>query len=512
MRFQKQHPPLRRTLRLKRFRGGKSTFFLGRLCCLIVSLVVGFFLLTGSHTWIQIRTAKSERATIVSLPIALSTFFGFESSISSARSADISSREQSHQLPAWIENYLDFHTKTRQRFPGSRIFTDPDAPGILLRTCLGLCGGLNDRIGQLPWDLYLANQTNRILLMHWHRPVAIEEFLVPNILDWSVPRDIPGFFPQKQNEVRVPRETMKYVRAYKSLFEGYDESQPETEFWQRDLDESLKRANGEWKSIKILRHRVLGHINEAELERRLLALGEDDMIHDTPSFGMIFRLFFRPSPGVGRALDAAYKELQLSPGMYSAVHCRVRHPKATPKDVHVKGKNEDYTADKTGLPWDGEMRKFAIQTATRAIRCAEKYFHNDDPIYFFSDSNDLVRYMAHELSDPQFVTANASIFRESPTDAAALEVARRRSIVSRSDDSENAHIDKQKGRDPLAYYSTFVDLCIAIQARCLAYGVGYYAVLATKISGISCKVLYQEEQWGGSEYKKQTAPVCELPS
>jgi hypothetical protein len=158
------------------------------------------------------------------------------------------------------------------------------------------------------------------------------------------------------------------------------------------------------------------------------------------------------------------------------------------------------------------MRKFAIQTATRAIRCAEKYFHNDDPIYFFSDSNDLVRYMAHELSDPQFVTANASIFRESPTDAAALEVARRRSIVSRSDDSENAHIDKQKGRDPLAYYSTFVDLFIAIQARCLAYGVGYYAVLATKISGISCKVLYQEEQWGGSEYKKQTAPVCELPS
>jgi hypothetical protein len=377
---------------------------------------------------------------------------------------------------------------------------------------LGYCGGLNDRIGQLPWDLYLANQTNRILLMHWHLPAAIEEFLVPNILDWSVPQDIPGFSPQNKSLLRVSRETILHMRAYKSLFEGYREARPRTEFWQHDLDESLKRANGEWKSIKLLRHRILGHINEAELERRLLALGEDDMIHDTPSFGMIFRLFFRPSPGVATALDLAYKELQLSAGMYSAVHCRVRHPKATPKHVNVKGKNESLPADMSGLPWVGETRKFAIQTATRAIRCAEKYFHNDDPIYFFSDSNDLVRYMAHELSDAQFVMANTSIFRESPTDAAALEVARRRSIVSRSDDSENIHIDRQNGLDPPAYFSAFVDLFIAIQARCLAYGVGYYAVLATKISGISCKVLYQEEQWGGSEYKKETAQVCELPS
>jgi hypothetical protein len=120
--------------------------------------------------------------------------------------------------------------------------------------------------------------------------------------------------------------------------------------------------------------------------------------------------------------------------------------------------------------------------------------------------------MAHELSDPLFVKANASIFVKSPTDAAALDVARRRSIVSRSDYSENVHIDRKKGLDPPAYYSTFVDLFIAIQARCLAYGVGYYAVLATKISGISCKVLYQEEQWGGSEHKKKTAQVCKLPS
>jgi hypothetical protein len=348
--------------------------------------------------------------------------------------------------------------------------------------------------------------------MHWHLPAKIEEFLVPNMLDWSVPRDIPGFSPLNKSHERLPRETMLQMRPYKSLFDGYREGRPRAEFWEHDLDESLMRANNEWKSVKILRHRLLGHINEPELERRLLALGENDTIHDTPTFGLIFRMFFRPSTGVATAIDAVYKELQLSPGMYSAVHCRVRHPKATPKHVNVLGKNTSTPADMSGLPWFGETRNFAIQIATRAIRCAEKYFQNDDPIYFFSDSNDLVRYMAHELSDPLFVKANASIFVKSPTDAAALDVARRRSIVSRSDYSENVHIDRKKGLDPPAYYSTFVDLFIAIQARCLAYGVGYYAVLATKISGISCKVLYQEEQWGGSEHKKKTAQVCKLPS
>jgi hypothetical protein len=40
-------------------------------------------------------------------------------------------------------------------------------------------------------------------------------------------------------------------------------------------------------------------------------------------------------------------------------------------------------------------------------------------------------------------------------------------------------------RDPPAYYATFVDLFLAVHARYVTYGIGYYAVFATKISGIS---------------------------
>jgi len=71
--------------------------------------------------------------------------------------------EKNHTLPQWILNYITWHRRIRAEFPGSQLFHDPNAPPLLIRTCLGLCGGLNDRLGQLPWDLYLANQTGRIL-------------------------------------------------------------------------------------------------------------------------------------------------------------------------------------------------------------------------------------------------------------------------------------------------------------------------------------------------------------
>jgi hypothetical protein len=70
---------------------------------------------------------------------------------------------------------------------------------------------------------------------------------------------------------------------------------------------------------------------------------------------------------------------------------------------------------------------------------------------------------------------------------------------------ENAHIDRQKGRPPPAYYATFVDLMLAVNARCVTYGIGFYAIFATKISGIQCKLVYQEEEWGGKEGGKGAA-------
>lgn len=427
-------------------------------------------------------------------------------SLNSSASRDL---KPSSSLPAWIRNYLDWHQSMRARYPGKELFGESNgSPKLLIRTCLGLCGGLHDRLGQLPMDLYLANQTNRLLLLHWHRPVALEEFLVPNELDWSIPKEIRGFFARGGRD-RVSREDMKLVRAYDELFEGYSSENPTNVFWESHMDEALRRATtGAFKDKKVLRHRILGHLGEGYLEERLRRLGETDMLHWTPSFGSIFWMFFRPSSAVQTELDTIYKSLSLAPSSYSAVHCRVRHPKAHPPSINVKGKNADYPADKTGLPWTGRTRAMAIETATGAIRCARTRLHEHEPLYFFSDSNDLVRFMAHELTDGRFVAANASLFISGGVDARALAAVQSTKIVARTVVAENPHIDRQKGRPAAAYYPTFVDLLLAVRARCITYGVGFYAVFAAKISGTPCKTLYMEETWGGSYNKSSTAEVC----
>ena len=215
-------------------------------------------------------------------------------------------------FPNWIQNYVRWHQEIRQKYPGMKLFTDPEAPKLLIRTCLGICGGLHDRLGQLPFDLFLANQTQRLLLIGWQRPRELENFLLPNVVDWSIPKEAHFGF-----------DDIRTVRNYTELFGGYDEDHPDDEFWNVHFDEALKRANeGAYKDIRILRHRILGHIRESELERRLVQLNEDPKVHEAPTFGMIFWLFFRPSEVIDHMFRQIMRGLHLVPNEYSAVHCR----------------------------------------------------------------------------------------------------------------------------------------------------------------------------------------------
>jgi len=81
-------------------------------------------------------------------------------------------------------------------------------------------------------------------------------------------------------------------------------------------------------------------------------------------------------------------------------------------------------------------------------------------------------------------------------------------IRARNVTLENAHIDRQKGRDPSAYYGTFVDLYITMQAQCVVYGIGYYAAFAAKLSGVPCTYLYAEEEWGINDNYQKHAHHC----
>jgi hypothetical protein len=507
----------------------------GFLLCLVVSMFSVEVIYLGKRQKVGEKGVVSGK-TVVKTPAFDSSKLGQKRE---ERLQKLQAKQRQHaaiptpprlsEFPRWIQEYVTWHSQQRKLYPGMQLFDSPDAPKLLVRTCLGLCGGLHDRIGQLPWDLYLAAKTKRLLLLAWQRPKELENFLLPNeirvddnenieklMLDWRVPLEAHFGF-----------NDMKRVRNYTQLFEGYADDRPEDDFWDSQLDLSIERAvSGEFANIRVLRHRILGHLNEGLLEQRLQNEGwyandsphQPQQIHGAPTFGNIFHLFFRPSPAVYNEIEGVLKELKLRPSEYMAVHCRVRHPKAHQAGSVVKGKNANYPADKTGLPWsDGHpLREFACQTATTALECARVIGKGDGdislsgtsnsfPIYFLADSNDLVRHVSIELQDTLGYLQSNKTGIYVPLLNEIQSIPHRR-IVARDVTLENAHIDRQKGREPPAYFGTFIDLYLAMQAKCVVYGIGYYAAFAAKISGTTCSYLYAQESWG-SQVSKQ-AHIC----
>ena len=228
---------------------------------------------------------------------------------------------------------------------------------------------------------------------------------------------------------------------------------------------------------------VVGHLYEDYLESKLGELGETDMIHSTSSYGRIFERFFTPHPNVQSEIDKSNKLMRITPGQYSVVHCRVRHPQAYAQGDTFNGEITLQQKGRETFDFVGRFKEIAIGTASRAIQCAVSLPNVEgQPIYFMSDSSDLVTYMTESE-----MAANAS---------AQERLARSYNIVARNQSITNAHIDKNKGRPPEAYYATFVDLFIAMNARCISFGVGNYAVFAGKLSGTKCTVRYAKELWG----------------
>jgi hypothetical protein len=60
---------------------------------------------------------------------------------------------------------------------------------FLIIRCLNQdrCGGLSDRIKPLLMFIAVAAHTKRILLIRWERPYPLEEYLIPNEINWTVP-------------------------------------------------------------------------------------------------------------------------------------------------------------------------------------------------------------------------------------------------------------------------------------------------------------------------------------
>ena len=393
-----------------------------------------------------------------------------------------------HELPEWITDYLDWHNDMRGKYPGKAILEDPNAPKVLVRTCFGLCGGLNDRLGQLPTDIYAAKITNRILLINWLRPHPLEEFLepTPNGIDWRYPNDGS---PLKHDELRE-REITTVGEARKTITSFED--------W---FDENINELNGgKWKDERVVSWAVVHDHRRHKFDDRFKALGETDTVYGTPSFGLLWHTMFRPVKRLQTKINAAYKEMNITPGNYNAVHCRVRHPRAYKKGTRTENGVYIAKADKSFLPFDGVFKEGAVNTAIHAFQCASRLEPDfrTEPMYFMSDSDDLVQFLVHDMKSNEYLRKHADlVFQYGTIESNAFRMTSKLALVARDMSLPNVHIDKQKGRRVRSYFPSFLDLYLGINARCVALGIGNYASFAAEISGTDCVIRYATEKWGG---------------
>ena len=133
-------------------------------------------------------------------------------------------------------------------------------------------------------------------------------------------------------------------------------------------------------------------------------------------------------------------------------------------------------ADHGGLLWSSPANDYAVKWATHAVRCSQILLkQKTEKIYMIADSNDSIRHFAHDLKAPNAKDNKALI--SSPGNLAVWRAAASTNTVARDMSMDNFDLDRQREKNASDYYSTFLDLLLASEARCIAYGLGRYGSL-----------------------------------
>jgi hypothetical protein len=386
---------------------------------------------------------------------------------------------QGSLLPPWMVDYFKWHRAMRWKFPENAVFTHPNAPGVMGKVCDNrICGGLYDRLKYIAADLLLASMSNRVLLIKWKQPYDLEAFLEPNLLNWTAPSDFELYNFSRNKK-------LLYVKRKKPL--SYVKQRIED---AKDIH-CIRSFDGE-----------INHILAAEMEFR----NETDYIHNTTTFRDVWRALFKPSPMLRARLSHIMRQQRLTPRHYHSVHVRTRHPSRTGTIIaNPDGSN----ADHVGLDFATHRQDVVLEalTAIKSVQAVSN--HSRDPIYFYSDSDELVHYFlshnAHTHNFTNMVTAERD-----QLDQKTYKVLATSQIVSRPLSGMTVHLDLQRGHPVETYLDTFLDLYIAALSQCAVYGVGNYGYLAAKLSGTNCSCVHQHIQGNPKIYNAASdrAPYC----
>jgi hypothetical protein len=251
-----------------------------------------------------------------------------------------------------MQDYFDWHVKEEARFqanPG-----DWESFRFLVMRCYQSdnCGGTADRLKSLPLLVLMAANSSRLLLIKWGNPFDLEEFLLPNEINWTVPHELlPVLASAPRGAVATTAKRLDRLISTNATVIGSKLQIPgayyETDQWK-------------WSPFT----------HSQTVDESLL------LFHD------LFRILFRPSPPVAEMVQ---QELQQISRPYIAAHLRAKYP------------GEPYrTAEDEQLSQD-QKEAILLRSVTQALQCAS-HLKPKVPIYFAADAtqaNQLVQQHFH---------------------------------------------------------------------------------------------------------------------
>lgn len=106
------------------------------------------------------------------------------------------------RIPTWMKEYFDWHRLQTTTMNQTNWYHE-NRKYLIIRCLRGeRCGGLSDRIKPMPAFVALAAHTRRILMIRWTKPAPLEEFLVPNEINWTM----PAYFAPVMNDTHRPKK------------------------------------------------------------------------------------------------------------------------------------------------------------------------------------------------------------------------------------------------------------------------------------------------------------------
>lgn len=215
---------------------------------------------------------------------------GLSSLVHAQRSSIPTLQQHNTTLPKWMVEYLEWHVKQRAQLTPENW----NETKYAVVSCLAInirCGGASDRLHSLPWDVMMAARAGRLLLYRWERPCALEEFLIPNDIDWTAPEWL-------WKELVKEREPMILGSSEKDAIDMYMKYPRRlVRFWMKSSSHGASFYNEENPS-----------------ESPFAAI-----------FGTLWAAFFKPSPAIQSLIDQNMKELGLTPRDYIAGHLRQKY-------------------------------------------------------------------------------------------------------------------------------------------------------------------------------------------